>query len=442
MPIEMEINGSTAPRSAYVTWASSACAITQTENEELTVTLRNEPEPGGGRVRFRASAADDYADELTVTLPAGGRVAFQIAGRFGSPSTRDRDTAIVVVDDAGNERHRKPLMVRIRKNANHLTEDERDRFLSAMVRLNTVGVGGLIPFLDVQNMHTAQADPEIHQRPSFLPWHRAYVLDLERRLQAIDASVTLPYWRFDQPNPFVFDRDFMGVPTDSGELDFTATNPLINWVSRVAGSGNPRIRRYNFLVIFGPPGTDPQIRPFDPATARAVAVSNGQLDTVNLGADPVTGDHAFDRFRQMEGDPHGAAHVSFFGQISSAATAPADPLFFLLHCNVDRLWARWQWLHDGYGGPRAYELVGQGDRVPTVPRLGDFADDTMWPWNQDRQPPRPNTAPGGAFPPGVVSAPRPTPTVGEMLDFQGELDPASDLGFGYDDVEIDHGGQP
>ena len=369
MPIEIAINGSTAPPAAYVTWASSACALTQTESEDLTVTLKNEPDPGGGRVRFRASPADAYTDELTLTIPAGGRVEFQTAGRFGSPSSRDRDTAIVVVDESGSERHRKPLMVRIRKNADDLTEDERDRFLSAIVRLNTVGVDGLIPFLDVQNMHTVQADPEIHQRPSFLPWHRAYVLDLERRLQAIDPSVALPYWRFDEPNPNVFTRDFMGVPTRSGELDFTATNPLINWVSRVAGSGNPRIRRYNFLVIFDRQGNARETRPFDPATARAVAVSNGQFDTVNLGADPVSGAHSFERFRRMEGDPHGAAHVSFFGQISSAATAPADPLFFLLHCNVDRLWARWQWLHDGYGGTRAYALSGRGDRVPTVPRV-------------------------------------------------------------------------
>ncbi|OWK25570.1 hypothetical protein AJ87_08815 [Rhizobium yanglingense] len=36
------------------------------------------------------------------------------------------------------------------------------------------------------------------------PWHRAYLLDFERALQGIDAEVSLPYWRFDQASPNVF----------------------------------------------------------------------------------------------------------------------------------------------------------------------------------------------------------------------------------------------
>jgi tyrosinase len=326
-------------------------------------------------------------------------------------------------------------MVRIRKNANDLSEDERDRFLSAMVRLNSPNATtNTVGFLDILQMHSEPADPELHGRPAFLPWHRAYLLDLERRLQAIDPSVALPYWRFDRPAPNVFTRDFLGVPVANGILDFSSTNPMVNWRTRLPGQGNARLRRSNGLFFAG------QFFPFDPTTQRALAIRNGQLDTLNLGAD-VSGDHTFTDFRRMEGDPHGAAHVSFTGAINNPATAPGDPLFFMLHCNVDRLWALWQAVTERYDEEDASAYPHQG-AVSTNPpgnlRIGDFAHDTMWPWNQDVQAPRPPTAPGDQFPKGLLAAPNTEPRVGETIDFQGEIRKARNLGYAFDDVEFAH----
>jgi tyrosinase len=143
----------------------------------------------------------------------------------------------------------------------------------------------------------------------------------------------------------------------------------------------------------------------------------------------------------MEGDPHGMAHVSFVGQISAPATAPADPLFFMLHCNVDRLWARWQWLADRWttGQEESYPLVGDGDPQFGGPGgIGDFTLDTMWPWNGVDTAPRPNTAPGGPFVSLYNAGPSSQPTVGEMLDYQGQLSGGVGLGFGYSDVPFEH----
>ena len=59
----------------------------------------------------------------------------------------------------------------------------------------------------------------------------------------------------------------------------------------------------------------------------------------------------------------------------------------------------------------------------------------MWPWNNDTVPPRPLTAPRTPFPVAATApAPGTTPTVGDMIDYQGLLDEDSDTGFGYDDV--------
>src|SRR3712207_7149215 len=100
----------------------------------------------------------------------------------------------------------------------------------------------------------------------------------------------------------------------------------------------------------------------------------------------------------MEGNPHGRAHTRFGGSISSIDTAARDPLFFLLHANVDRLWARWQWIRrrfdvrDTNAFSRPGNATGPGDRT-----IGHNLNDTMWPWNQINAPPRPPTAPGGTL---------------------------------------------
>jgi tyrosinase len=138
----------------------------------------------------------------------------------------------------------------------------------------------------------------------------------------------------------------------------------------------------------------------------------------------------FAAFRTMEGNPHGAAHVSFSGFIRFPGTAPRDPLFFLLHCNVDRLWAKWQWRNHRHDStvPQSFS---QGSRV------GHRLDDTMWPWNGVVTPPRPNFAPGGALAPSPNTAlPGAIPTVRAMLDYQGKVGGIG-LGFDYDDVPFE-----
>jgi hypothetical protein len=41
-------------------------------------------------------------------------------------------------------------------------------------------------------------------------------------------------------------------------------------------------------------------------------------------------------------DAHGMAHMCFNGNMGDINRSPEDPAFFLVHGNVDRLWATWQ----------------------------------------------------------------------------------------------------
>jgi tyrosinase len=132
----------------------------------------------------------------------------------------------------------------------------------------------------------------------------------------------------------------------------------------------------------------------------------------------------------MEGNPHGYAHTSFGGSIQSPATAPKDPLFFPLHCNVDRLWAEWQQKFSRFDPTVAASF----DTIATS-RPGHKLPDTMWPWNGVTGGTRPPTAPGGPMSASPsVSAPGPEPRVQDMLDYQGVIGAVSQLGFDYDDA--------
>jgi tyrosinase len=422
---EITFNGNATAASRYVGWAPLPVQVRLSDPTDATgpvsVRLRNQSTTQGGQVVFFSAIPDTARDDLQLTLPLTGTpVQFFLAGRFQRPSIADRDANVQVVNTANNRPiGTTPLMVRVRKDANTLSIGERTRLLAAFATLNDRGMGR---FADFRNIHTSAGDPEAHENAGFPPWHRAYLLDLERELQRIDSSVALPYWRFDQAAPNLFTRDFMGVPDPStGRVLFSATNPLQFWATDGV-TGIVRRPRFNTQTqratsLQGPVITEPE--------------------TFQLGltatSPPV---HRYRRFRRYEVNPHGTAHVSFTGSIAQIPTAAKDPLFFLLHANVDRLWAKWQWLKRRFdiNATSSFEPLGAAGS-PGTTRVGHNSKDTMWPWNQVTTPPRPSTAPGGTMAPSLLTAaPGLRPTVESMIDYQGVLTPTSRLGFDYDDV--------
>lgn len=368
----------------------------------VKITLRNGG--AGGKLLFATTRTGNGAATLPLTLPASGApVAFWVGGDIAAPSRDYGDAVVRAMLAPANTvvAGQRQLMVRVRKHAATLTPTERDRFLAAMGTLNGSGLGR---FRDFRDMHVNAASPEEHGDSGFLPWHRAYLLDLERELQAIDPRVALPYWRFDQPGPSLFTKAYMGQTGPSGSVQFNPGHALEHWVT----DGQLGISRTPQFNVNNAPGVRTEAQTF--------ALSGAG--------------HTFASFRSMEGNPHGSAHTSFTGSISSIPTAAKDPLFFMLHCNVDRLWAKWQWLFDRHD-PAVPQSYSQGARV------GHRLADTMWPWNGVVTPPRPPFAPGGAFA-GSGSTPLPgaSPTVRSMLDYQGKVGGVA-LGFDYDDVPFE-----
>jgi tyrosinase len=111
----------------------------------------------------------------------------------------------------------------------------------------------------------------------------------------------------------------MGVSDPLDNVQFIGGHALEFWATdNLPGI----IRGLNFSADAAPPGI------------------RSERDTLRLGAERV-----YAEFVQMETNPHASAHTSFRGHLQSIDTAVKDPLFFLLHANVDRLWAKWQWLN-------------------------------------------------------------------------------------------------
>jgi tyrosinase len=365
---------------------------------------------------FDKNRSDGGTSPLHLALPwDGSAVRFWIAGQFGFPSTDYGDARIEVIDASSSSLLGSlPVMVRIRKSANTLTPAERDRFLSAFGTLNGNGLGR---FKDFREVHVGGIpSSEAHGNRGFLPWHRAFMLDLERELQAIDPTVALPYWRFDQAAPNVFTREFMGLSNSVDRVEFVPGHPFDAWTT---DSQMGILRRLENFAPNSAPGSIPN--PANPPPLN-------ELDTINLGNPGAV----FQNFTRMEGSPHGRAHTSFSRYISSIPSAARDPLFFLLHANVDRLWAKWQWVKRRTN-PSLATSFPPGPRT----RVGHNINDTMWPWNGVTGNPRPATAPGGALAPSPETpVPGPGPTVRSMIDYLGEHG-SREHGFAYDDVPFE-----
>jgi tyrosinase len=321
---------------------------------------------------------------------------------------------------------REGVMVRIRKNANVLTTNERDRLLYAIARLN-LGIGSYVTYQQIHAVAGGPYNPG-HSGPAFLAWHRPYILRYERELQALDPAVALHYWKFDEAAPAVFNSSFMGGPPDAAGLaTFDVGNPLAAWTIE-AYTG---VRR---TPLFGP--TESPSSPTYGVITEAA--------TLALGGTGAT----YASFGSMEGNPHGRAHTrvgSGGDWISAVPTAVRDPLFFLLHSNVERLWAKWQWTYARQDPALAASYSPQGAYSSgSGARLGHFEDDLMWPWDGrtgivqagDPMTQRPDVAPGGPLPSAIGGwGPPAKPRPRDVIDFdRWTLLGTSGLGYAYDDV--------
>lgn len=146
----------------------------------------------------------------------------------------------------------------------------------------------------------------------FFPWHRAYLWFFERiiRQASGDPQFTLPYWDWDSDGrrslPPAF-RDYASTLYDG------TRNDSIN-------NGDPL------------PALD-----IDPHRALASAAFLGSSFSPGFGGTPLPRGTK----GRLENPPHDAVHVLISGNMGDPSTAALDPIFWLHHANIDRLWDVW-----------------------------------------------------------------------------------------------------
>ncbi|MFJ8473659.1 tyrosinase family protein [Kitasatospora sp. NPDC094011] len=249
---------------------------------------------------------------------------------------------------------------RVRRNQEFLTKAEKQNYVTALLEVKAAG-----GYDQYTRLHIQAADNRlVHGFPSFLPWHRVFVSQLERDLRAGRPELTVPYWdwtRADDPKTSVWDEAFMGPGGSPVTKGAFAWEPTHKW--RCIGPDiDPALER-NL-------GTDPR-DPRTLPTAADVAYCNGwniydrypwDRTTTSAFRAAIEGWIPLDRLPAM----HNRVHRWVGGNMADFGSAPNDPVFFLHHANIDRLWAEWQDKH-----PDAYQPTGED------PRDGENIDDPL-----------------------------------------------------------------
>ncbi|PSN59511.1 monooxygenase [Corynespora cassiicola Philippines] len=200
-------------------------------------------------------------------------------------------------------------------------------------------------------------DTSIHSVASFLPWHRYFVHIYEQSLQECGYKGVMPYWDWtlDSDDPArspIWDpiTGFGGDGTTDEALkeengrrcltDGPLKNLRPSWLS--PGVYSPHCLSRGFNNGTQEPG-DMFRWAYTPESVKEIHEKSAYAD-----------------FRYgLEGTPHGAIHSAVGGDMLPSHS-PNDPIFFLHHAQVDRLWYLWQQeaLANrtlAYGGPKTQD---------------------------------------------------------------------------------------
>ncbi|EGD74691.1 hypothetical protein PTSG_12389 [Salpingoeca rosetta] len=194
--------------------------------------------------------------------------------------------------------------VTTRREIRDMTVEEVQAFTDAVVLLEQSNMWSAFA-----NTHLG-AVPQAHGNPAFWPWHREFLKQLELTLREVsgNCNVTIPYWDWT-------------IDALSPE-----TSPVWNVVG---GNGNG----VDQCVTDGP------FTGFSPCIERNWALgwampSFAEIAGILAGTDYST------VVAEIEAR-HGDVHV-FVGGTMATYSSPYDPLFFLHHAFVDKLWYDWQ----------------------------------------------------------------------------------------------------
>lgn len=281
----------------------------------------------------------------------------------------------------------------IRKNIASLTSDEKAKFVNALLELKARGKYDefvhahhhvMVPSILSYEPRDANYRNPAHRGPAFLPWHREFLLQLEQELQTVDSSVTIPYWDWTQDAAMsdptqapIWADDFMGgngLETDEWRVQTGAfAHRNGRWhVPSLPDDGLPGLglkRQFGRILPTLPTAED-----------LGLALAEIFYDMPDYNRSPfiigfrnriegwVT-QRGDSRVRTPGSQLHNRVHLWIGGNMAPM-TSPNDPVFFLHHCFVDKVWADWQVLQQRDNPEAAPHYAPEADGPPSH-NLGD-----------------------------------------------------------------------
>ena len=228
-----------------------------------------------------------------------------------------------------------------RKNVANLTAAERTAFVNAVIAVRgKPSIRGLANrYDDFARIHVDAmnvADSWGHGGPAFTAWHRVLLSKFEDELRLIDNSVRIPWW------DWTVDRTATSPPWLNDLLggDGGVTNPVGSDSGEVT-TGPLRHSAGNWNITTGDAGTNDD--PWDRAyLARGFGRRSDATALPTAGAQTTAlNETLYSQFRwQLEVPLHNLVHRWVNGQMINRGS-PFDPVFWLHHCNLDRLWGIW-----------------------------------------------------------------------------------------------------
>lgn len=304
--------------------------------------------------------------------------------------------------------------VAVRKNVVDLTPHEVAEFVNAVKTLkNTIQLGHKTNVYDefvaqhVAAMGLMSPDAKgpaaghdgAHESSLFFPWHREFINRFEKALQSVNPNVTLPYWDWTNPEALnvMFQDNFLGpngegvtlnIPdlgtVKGGSVQKSAFSVTSGWVlnpdlhikpsGESLGTSLLRFMQVPPTNVYPVPQADvDQILAVDDYETFRLALE-GFIKLDSQDQQPTPGVFQHNYFHGLVGGAtfdFAVGRPEPLGTMASLSSSINDPVFWLIHSNVDRLWAQWQ--KDGHAGSNYYPAEGG--------HYGENLNDRLWPWD-------------------------------------------------------------
>ena len=222
-------------------------------------------------------------------------------------------------------------VVRVRRDVTRLDEDDPffANYALAIARMRELPDDDPRSWRNQAIIHADHCPHSPFRPGDFVQWHRLYLTYFERICGELigDNSFALPYWNWSRndgrlPAPFFGDSplnvEFLNDPSDY-TAPLSASTPWGSIMTTARSALSPTVG------------------------LRTDSIWSDVFSATRI--DDIRRLDAFADFSSaLEGTPHSIAHgvVGAGGGHMSWGLSPLDPVFWLHHCNVDRIWAEWQ----------------------------------------------------------------------------------------------------